>query len=419
MNREPGTQSGYSIDLQCPQCGAPVVLEETERIVACAYCRVRHFIANSGQPSYLIPSKLSGSPEGLYYVPYWRFKGMAFALQGSKVVHRLIDSSAQAVRNFALPYSLGLRSQTQRLKQITRETSGKFLIPTLSSRKIVKRINEQLLGLGPRITNRRLYQVQVGEIVSLIYAPVVAEGACFLDGITGKPYPKEAMGIEDERVSPDPPANQSFLPALCPHCGWDLEGESKSFCLHCKNCVSLWMGAKQKLIPVPFLFFGNDLKQDLFLPFWQFRIKAEGLSLGDCLERFGSFSAGKGAGAAESISAVSWKVPAFNIHPNLFLRLGRQMTNTAVEGTRLRRFPKASYFPATLPFQEGFQSLPMLIFQLSRKKAGFEKVLAGARFKPEDVKLLFVPFARRGFDLVQPDLNIGLHKNALTVGRML
>ena len=419
MNREPGTHKAYTIDLQCPQCGAPVVLQETERIVACSYCRVRHFIVESGHPSYLIPPKQAADPEQLYYLPYWRFKGMAFALQESRVVHRLIDSSAQAVRNFALPFSLGLRSQTQRLKQITPETSGRFLLPSTTSRQISRQINGQLLGLGPQIKDRRVFQVQVGEIVSLIYTPLLADSNGFVDGLTGKRLPREAAGLAKKQPSPEAPANTGFLPALCPHCGWDLEGENSSNCLFCRNCFRVWMGVKGKLMPIPFQFFGKDPTEEIYLPFWNFRIKAQGLDLEERLTRTGRKFEGMGKDAGNGSSLVSCNIPAFKIHPGLFLRLSRQMSAASAAGRNIREFPSATYYPVTLPFQEGLQAVPLLLFHRSRNKQAFASQLSRAAFKPRKISLLFVPFIRRGSDLVQPELNIGLHKNALSVGRML
>ena len=114
-----------------------------------------------------------------------------------------------------------------------------------------------------------------------------------------------------------------------------------------------------------------------------------------------------------------FKIPAFKIHPGLFLRLSRQMSSTAANPIQADRLPRATFYPVTLSFQEGFQVLPMLLNQLSDRRARLFRDLPPASLKPHKVKLLFVPFVNRGSDLVQPEQNIGVQKNALSVGRLL
>ncbi len=400
--------SRYSIDLQCPQCGAPVVLDETERIVACDYCRVRHIIVSGRHQTYCIPPKQEIPPDSLLYVPYWRFKGMAFALLGSKVLHRLIDSSAQAVETIGVPFSLGLRSQTQRLQQVTPASQGRFLIPTLPVKDLLKRMNAQRLGLGSG-QKRSGLQVHIGEVVSLIYSPVLVGAQGLQDGISGRVYSKKAVNLEEEQISPEPPASMSFLPVLCPHCGWDLAGETKSLCLMCTNCGSLWIGHKGRLIQLPFQFSGSRLQDAVYLPFWRFKA-------GD-----GELSAEAFPPAIQPLmdegSKQAFMVPAFKIHPGLYLRLSRQLTPGIGSGFQPEKFPKAAYYPATLPFREGFQFLPILLSRMVRNAAQPAEAVSAAKLKPRQVRLVFVSFHSRGSDLVQPDLNIGLHKNALSVGR--
>ncbi len=44
----------WAIELQCPQCGAPVTMEEADRILACAFCRVRLIMIHPGYPQYYL-----------------------------------------------------------------------------------------------------------------------------------------------------------------------------------------------------------------------------------------------------------------------------------------------------------------------------------------------------------------------------
>ena len=48
------TPNPWAVELQCPQCGAPVTLEEADRILACAFCRVRLLLIHPGYPQYYL-----------------------------------------------------------------------------------------------------------------------------------------------------------------------------------------------------------------------------------------------------------------------------------------------------------------------------------------------------------------------------
>ena len=87
--------ANYLVEHQCPQCGAPAILEETERLFACPFCRVRSYLLSRGAFRYFLPAK---TPERhtLFYLPYWRLKGMWFSYHMEKTAHRFIDTSHQA-----------------------------------------------------------------------------------------------------------------------------------------------------------------------------------------------------------------------------------------------------------------------------------------------------------------------------------
>jgi len=70
--------SNFLIDYQCPQCGAPAVLDETDRLFLCEYCRVKSYLITKDYFRYTLPSKAPENKKLLYF-PYWRFKGMLFS----------------------------------------------------------------------------------------------------------------------------------------------------------------------------------------------------------------------------------------------------------------------------------------------------------------------------------------------------
>ena len=114
------------IDHQCPQCGAPSVLEETDRLFSCQFCRVKSFLHVKDHFRYILPHKAPREQE-LFYFPYWRLKGMLFSCTGDGVREQFIDVSYQAIDNAHFPVSVGLRSQALKMRFATSETHGGIL----------------------------------------------------------------------------------------------------------------------------------------------------------------------------------------------------------------------------------------------------------------------------------------------------
>jgi len=86
------------IEHQCPQCGAPAVLKETDRLFACEFCRVKSYLLQNDFFRYMLPNSAPENKDLLFF-PYWRFKGMLFSCVENGIKHRFIDISHQAVES--------------------------------------------------------------------------------------------------------------------------------------------------------------------------------------------------------------------------------------------------------------------------------------------------------------------------------
>ena len=105
------------IDYSCPQCGAPIVLNETDRILACPYCRVRHYLVPEDFfRYYLPPDPHLPDPDRILFVPYGRLRGMFFQLLRPAIESKVIDHNFLALKEISFPSSLGLRPQTLHLR---------------------------------------------------------------------------------------------------------------------------------------------------------------------------------------------------------------------------------------------------------------------------------------------------------------
>jgi len=122
----------WQIEWRCPQCGAPVVLDETDRIFSCAYCRVRLRISCRGPWRYCLPPEkgLTGDP---IFVPYRRFRGLAFSCVNQEIQHRVVDSSRLALEIKGLPPSLGYRPQVLKLRPVSPSVGGAFCVLEIRS----------------------------------------------------------------------------------------------------------------------------------------------------------------------------------------------------------------------------------------------------------------------------------------------
>ena len=100
----------WQIEHNCPQCGAPVTLEETDRLFVCPYCRTRLYLIVGDYFRYCIPPPETTSGE-IIYIPYWRLKGLSLSVQDVGVNSRFVDVSVLALASDVFPPSLGLKPQ--------------------------------------------------------------------------------------------------------------------------------------------------------------------------------------------------------------------------------------------------------------------------------------------------------------------
>ena len=72
--------SNFQIEQQCPQCGAPIILDEADRILSCKFCRTRVYLATEDIFHFYIPPA-EGISEPIYFIPYWRIKGLSYTIE--------------------------------------------------------------------------------------------------------------------------------------------------------------------------------------------------------------------------------------------------------------------------------------------------------------------------------------------------
>jgi len=187
-------------------------------------------------------------------------------------------------------HSLGVRPQAVPLRFVTHELKPHLFLSHQPFKTVFSWIEKKLLSvermsvtnLKPNHVSREkvYHRAYIGETTSLIYLPVFIRGNALYDAITKNRVAsipdKEAGTLSFQKLR----AGQiSFIPTLCPRCGWDLQGEKDSLVLLCRNCDTAWKASGNGLENLDFAVFSGEKDSPLYLPFWRMKVRITGVSL--------------------------------------------------------------------------------------------------------------------------------------------
>jgi DNA-directed RNA polymerase subunit RPC12/RpoP len=407
-----GNGTNWQIEQGCPQCGAPVTLDETDRLLACPFCRTRLYLSAKDQFCYYIPPAAGANGE-LIYIPYWRLRGSAFSATGVEVIHRFADTSTLAVNFPGLPYSLGLRPQVLKLRFVSPDTAGRFIAPDLP---------RDTAAAGPGSTPQGAFtRIFIGETISLIHTPLLLRGETLIDAILKRPVC--ACTADDQgRLLSAPLAVRGeirFVPTLCPHCGWDMEGQRDSLILICRNCNSAWACPEDEFTGVEFAVMTpppEENKIALYLPFWRMKPRIVGMELTSYADLIRLANLPKAITPAYTAAPFYCWSPAFKVNPALYLRWARQMTIFRPLGDESNLLPKTSLYPVTLPLHEAAEGIIITLADLLTDKRNLHPRLPGIRVAVDEFRLEYHPFVLNRNELLHASLRVALDRTALTYG---
>ncbi len=449
-------EASFAIERQCPQCGAPVSLEETDRIFMCPYCRVRHFIYSRDYFRYYLPP-LSTAGAEILYAPYWRFKGMKLIICGNMTKHDIVDRSFCSIPEAGLPQSLGFLTQTLKMKFVEPETAGRFLAPTTPITNFLKilEMNTETWAYKSITQSSNLSinmwyawgnsyipilkgiieiirSLFIGEVVSLIYAPFFIRDGTLCNGITGEavsskggaPAVSLSSAGNDEVPSRgggggrEPTGKTVFVPALCPECGWDLQGEKDSHMMECGQCRRFWMPSERGLAAVEFSVPFSMEKADLWVPFWRMEAGCSNVPIRTIAEFCRLAIIPRTIMPADENEPFFLWTPAFKSYPDLFLRLGKifTMRHETVEKPSSAPSPLHS---VTLSASDAFQRFPALLAELTSDRKKITHVIKSYTFCMKSASLVFVPFIDKGTEFIHPHYDTVIFKSALSAGRSM
>ena len=387
-------------------------MEETDRLFSCEFCRVKSFLVVKDVFRYLLPSQAPES-KNLLYFPYWRFKGMLFSCAGNGISHKFVDVSHQAVLSHLFPSNLGLRSQALKLKFVKSENAGRFLKPTLSFEQIEKNFESRFDKSSPKPV---LHQAHIGETLSLIYAPFYMQQRLY-DAVLNRPVaasPANEFEI-DKLPAENPNWPIHFMATLCPHCGWDLEGEKDSLVLLCKNCSSTWYPVGKKLKKIKFGKHTVDDSNVIYLPFWRIRPEICGLNLSNYADLIQVANIPKVIQPGwEDIGFRFW-APAFKVRPKIFLQLSKNMTLAQLSKEADEELPGHRHHSITLPVTEAIESLKVNLAGFLKPKNRLSDILPSIEVSAKSFELVYVPFIEKHHEFIQPQIHFAINKNIIAL----
>ena len=410
------TQStGLRIEHQCPQCGAPAILEETDHLFTCGFCRVKSYLLSSVY-HYLLPHS---APEGkeLVYFPYWRFKGMLFSGTDNGIKYRIVDVSHQGISSQYFPISVGLRSQTQKLRFVSPEAKGIFLRPHLPHGEVIQIIQERFSEDLPRPIYLQSF---VGENLSILYSPFYVDTKIY-DAVLNRPISSELPDDFDITAMPGGPSDWrvQFIPAQCPDCGWDLEGQRDSLALNCSNCNSMWQSGKRKFMKLTFGHIPEEAGNVIYLPFWRIKAQISGITLD-------SYADLVKVANLPRVVQEKWKEqefrfwsPAFKIRPQNFLAFSLNLTLSQPQEEVVKKLPEAPFYPVTLSIMEAVESLKLNLAGFVKPQRTMLPEIPHTEITPKSFVLVYIPFREKGNELTQPAFRLRLNKHLLSYAKNL
>ena len=407
----------WQIQHQCPQCGAPVILDETERLFSCPFCRVRLYLASRECMNYILPPADSAAEE-LLFIPYWRFKGMVFSCREFSVSSKIIDMSRVAVPVNWMPYSLGIRPQALKLRCIGPDTRGTFYKPGMSVTDIISLLEGQLDASAKAPLLHRAF---IGETASMIFAPIVIKDAAPFDAVLNRPIASpSAAGLDAlQQVEQKAALQVTFIPCLCPACGWNLEGEKESIVLVCKNCHSAWHSSLSGLEKIAFALLPGAGAAPYYLPFWKIQAGVAGLELSSYADLMKLSNAPVVIKKEMGEMEMSFWVPAFKIAPDVFLMVAQRITMVQPRQDGKQQFTESPLHPVTLPLREAAESIKVLIAQCAGAKKDVFPKLPEISIQTKSSMLAYLPFTSSGSEFINTGMHLSINKNTLKWGTNL
>ncbi|MFC1494164.1 hypothetical protein ACFL6W_02690 [Thermodesulfobacteriota bacterium] len=408
---------GFAIEQECPQCGAPLTITETDRLLECPYCDVKNFLYTPSYFRYVLPNK--APDRTIIYVPYLRFRGSVFFCSETKIGHKILDITQAGSNLKGIPASLGLRPQAMTARFATGETPGRYLKFSLKAVDILTKASKLSSGSNAQ---EILHRAFIGETMSIMYLPIYLKDNQLFDAVLNRAvaeYREGFEGLENLMINKFP-ETLSFLPTLCPQCGWNLNGDRDSVVLTCNNCSTAWEARGKKYSQVKIIMAGEgENDNSVYIPFWKITAETNGVNIESFADYIKITNQPVMLSDRHETMPMNFWSPAFKIRPKMFLNLARQLTLMQGEFDESESIPEKGYYPITLPLSEAVQSLKMILASSAITKKNIMPYIPEINFEIKDITLIYLPFRETQYDMIQDDLGLSINRQSLEFGRKL
>ncbi len=415
-----------TIEQSCPSCGAAIELSEDDRLIKCQFCNVNNYRAYDSGTSFVLPYNI---PEGInekemLFVPYLRFKGLIYYVQGLEVLHKIVDTTRIAfttAKNTNFPVSLGLRPQTLKLKPVVAKVKGRFIRQTVPTREAFVHATNVFDLFNKHQSEQIYHRAFIGETLTRIYQPYFIKNDCIYDAVLARKICKisaldelKGNSFKNRRV-----VEPQFISTMCPGCGGLLDGESDSVVLHCSNCIKHWREEKGRFTEVDLSVAGAAVRDAELLPFWkvEFAVKEQGL------ESFGDYIRFTNQPVVLSHRydgrPLFFLVPAFKMNPKAFLQVASQLTVSQLRLPEAKAPRSLKGYPVTLKQSEAVQMIKSIIAATTISREKRFPLLPALTAKDQRITLTYIPFVKKSHDFVQLDTSATIQTAALKYGRSL
>ena len=255
--------------------------------------------------------------------------------------------------------------------------------------------------------------------MGMLYSPFYAQDRLY-DAVLDQPVAPLSEGFpHDGYQGAKPDWKAHFMAALCPDCGWDLEGERDALVLHCRNCKSAWYPSRERLTRVESSCLEGAEQGSLFLPFWQVSCDISEVTLKNYADLITLANLPRVAEKSFEEREFRFWTPAFKLRAPAFLRIAESLTLIQAQPLLAPSLPPGRHHPVTLPVEEACESLKIVIAGFLKPRHMLVDILPRITIHPTQFRLAYLPFNEDQHDYFQPHTHVAVNKNLLSLSRNL
>lgn len=396
----------WEITHECPQCGAPILFREAERILSCGFCKVRSLLRFGEPLRYVLPTS-QALDDPLYFVPFWRIKGDLFWNRAGILQSKALDTTRPATDMIRLPLSLGFRPQAMKMR-LSFPKGAKIVVPNLSFQEVFGFLSKSFSFLsGQEKTGTYGF---LSHLNAFVYQPYYVSGKILCDGITGQRIPELNTNNTFE-IQDSASYNVNLSPCICPLCGWDLKADTKSSFGICTNCNSVIDLVHDEMPKCEYSIHKGD--GEIYIPFWSIKSTVEALSIKTYADLIRYFNLPKALLPHLEDKEIYYYFPAIRLIPDVFIRVARLITIAQPDCTVEKELQNVESFPISIHHKDAKDILKILIWSMGPNKPELSKLIHRSDIQIIEAHLHFIPFLETHVEFTNPKLKVSFLKGSI------